>query len=83
MPRAMAATPVRATSTRPSGRISAMKASTFSGGAGELEDEALERGVDHLGAEDLGGAHRLDALLAGARDLDERELALRPTGPRR
>jgi hypothetical protein len=35
-----------------------------------------QRGIDNLGAEDVGGAQRLDALLAlGRGDLDERELA--------
>ena len=44
--------------------------------AGHLEHEMLGRGVDDLGAEDLGDAQRLDALLALARDLDQRQLAL-------
>ena len=81
-PRAMATTPVRPTSTRPSGCIRLMKASIFSRRAGHLEDEALDRGIDHAGAEDVGEAQRLDALLAGARDLDQRQLALDDAGPR-
>ncbi len=72
----MPTTPVRPTSTSPSSRISAMKLSIFSGVAGDFEDEALGRGVDHLGAENVGQAQRLDPLFARAGDLDQRQLAL-------
>ena len=50
--------------------------------AGQLEHEMLGRGVDHLGAEDLGDAQRLDALLALAGNLDQRQLALERIGLR-
>src|SRR5215831_7075799 len=39
------------------------------GGAGDLEDEGIGLGVDHLGAEDVGQSQRLDALVARALDL--------------
>ena len=48
--------------------------------AGELEDEALVRGVDHVGAEDFRDAQALDALLARAGDLHQRQLALDAAG---
>src|SRR3546814_12824473 len=44
--------------------------------AGHLEDEVVMAGVDHAGAEDVGDAQGLHALLAGAGDLHERQLAL-------
>ncbi|MBS0524627.1 MAG: hypothetical protein JSS04_13445 [Proteobacteria bacterium] len=46
------------------------------GVAGDLEHERIVLGVDHLGAEDVGQAQRLDALLAGAPDLHQRQFAL-------
>ena len=46
------------------------------GRAGHLEHEGIGLGVDHLGPEDIGQAQRLGALLAGALDLDQRQLAL-------
>src|SRR6476659_6093295 len=45
-------------------------------GAGDLEDEGIGLGVDHLGAEHVGQAQRLDPLLAGTLDLDQRQFAL-------
>src|SRR6516164_3665332 len=43
---------------------------------GDLEDEAVHGRVDHLGAEDVGEAHRLGPVLARSRDLDQCQLAL-------
>ena len=37
--------------------------------------KVLGVGVDHLGAKGLGEAQRLDAVVAGSRDLDQRQLA--------
>ena len=75
--------PVRQTSTRPSGAMMAMNCSTLAVRAGDLEDEMLGGGVDHLGLEGVGEAERLDALLARARDLDQRQLALERPARRR
>ena len=75
-PRAMAATPVRETSTRPTAVISLMKRSTSSRRAGELEDERGQRRIQGAGAEGGGEAHRLDPMVALADDLDEAQLAL-------
>src|SRR5208282_1446597 len=46
------------------------------GGAGDLEDEALGGGVDDAGAEGVGEAERLHAVIAGAAHLDHGEFAL-------
>src|SRR5208282_4741418 len=46
------------------------------GRAGHLEDEGLRRAVDDAGAEDIGDAQRLDALLAAVDHLDEGKVAL-------
>ena len=75
-PRAIAATPVRATSTRPSGRIRAMKASTFSGAPVSSKTKLSSVVSTTLARKTSASAHRLDPLLAGAGDLDQRELAL-------
>ena len=75
-PREIAATPVRETSTRPIGRISSTKSSILRGAPVSLEDEALDRRVDHLGAERLGEAQRLDPVFALAAHLDHRQFAL-------
>ena len=65
-PRAIATMPVRDTSTRPERPHQVDELVDLVGRAGDLEDEALGRGVDHPGAEDVGQAQRLDPLLAGA-----------------
>ena len=75
-PREIAATPVRDTSTRPSGSIRLTNWSILSLRAGDLEDEALDRGVDHARPEGVGEPQRLDPVLALAAHLDHRELAL-------
>ena len=75
-PREIATTPVRDTSTRPSGSIRLTNWSILLARAGDLEDEALDRGVDHARAERVGEAQRLDAVVALAAHLDHRELAL-------
>ena len=49
-PRPIATTPVRETSTSPSGIISVDEALDLVGRAGDLEHEALGGGVDHAGA---------------------------------
>ena len=77
----MPATPVRATSTRPERHHQRDELVDLVGLAGDLEDEALGRGVDDPGAEGVGQAQRLDALLAGARHLDQRQLALDASCP--
>src|SRR6185312_8517437 len=46
------------------------------GRAGHLENEALDRRIDDPGTENVGQPQGFDALLAGARHLDERQLAL-------
>jgi hypothetical protein len=43
---------------------------------GDLENEVVETGVDHLGLEELGDAQCLDPLFADAGNLDQRQLAL-------
>src|SRR3569623_2767705 len=43
--------------------------------AGHLEHEARGGRVDHAGAVDIGAAERLDAMLAGAGDLQQGQLA--------
>ena len=65
-PRAIATMPVRETSTRPIGSISAMKLLDLVGRAGDLEHEALGAGVDDAGAEGVGETQRLDAVVARA-----------------
>ena len=75
-PRAMAAMPVRDTSISPSSVMMEMNCSILRGAARNLEHEVLGGGVDDVGAEDLGHAQRLDALVALAGDLDQRQLAL-------
>src|SRR3954451_13767967 len=44
--------------------------------AGDLEHQALGRGVDHAGAERVGQPHRLDARLAKAAHFHHRQFAL-------
>ena len=77
-PRLIAATPVRDTSTSPKGRIRSTKRVDLGGRAGDLEDKTGLGGIDGAGAEGIGHAQRLDPLLAGARHLDQRHLALDP-----
>ena len=57
-------------------RIRSTNWSILSLRAGDLEDEALDRGVDHARAEGVGEAQRLDPVVALAAHLDHRELAL-------
>ena len=75
-PREIATTPVRDTSTSPSGTISVDELVDLVGFAGDLEDEALGRRIDHARPEGIGQAQRLDAVLARAAHLDQRQLAL-------
>ena len=72
----MAATPVRDTSTRPSGRISSTYWSILARRARQLEHEALGRGVDHPCPEGVAEPQRLGPVLAAAPHLDHGELAL-------
>ena len=53
------------------------------GAAGHLEHEARGRRIDHARAIDVGEAQRLDPVIAGARDLDQRQLALDVRRPAR
>ena len=80
-PRAIAATPVRATSTSPIGRISSMNWSILVGAAGEFEDEALGGRVDDAGAKRVGrGAAPPSRFSPLPRNLDHREFALDRSG---
>ena len=54
----------------------AMNCSILSVAPGQLEDEMVDGRVDDVGAEGVGEAKRLDAPLALAGDLDQRQLAL-------
>ena len=79
----MAAMPVRDTSSRPSSRHDGDELLDLGGAPGQLEHEVLGGGVDDVGAEDLGHAQSLDALVALAGDLDQRQLALQRLAQRR
>jgi hypothetical protein len=68
--------PVRPTSTSPSSRISATKLSILSGVPVSSKMKLAGRGIDHLGAEHVAQAQRLDAVFASARHLDQRQFAL-------
>ncbi len=72
----MATMPVRPTSTRPSVSIETDEGLHLVGIAGDLEDEGIGLGVDHLGAEHIGEPQRLDALFTDALDLHQRQFAL-------
>ncbi len=72
----MAATPVRDISTRPSGRIRLMKALTLSVDPVTSKTKDSVLCVDHPGAENIGDAQRLDAVVARALHLDQRQFAL-------
>ena len=67
--------PVRPTSTRPSSRIKCTNVSILSGPPVISKMKLDDRRIDHAGAEDVGQAHRLDALVAGAGHLDQRQFA--------
>ena len=82
-PRAMATMPVRATSTRPTSRISSTNVSIFSVPPVTSKTKLDGRRVDHAGAVDVGEAQRLDPVVAGAGDLDQRQLALDVRAERR
>ena len=82
-PREMAATPVRDTSTRPTGAHQLDEVVDLGRCAGQLEGEALRRGVDHAATEGLRQAQRLHAVLALAAHLHHGELALDEIAARR
>ncbi len=72
----MAAMPVRTTSTRPSGCISEMNCSTLPVLPVSSKTNDRVGGIDHAGPEGIGKTQGLDAVVAGSRHLDQRQLAL-------
>ena len=68
--------PVRATSTRPTSRISSTNLSILSVPPVTSNTKLEIVASTTRGAVDLGEAQRLDPVIAGARDLDQRQLAL-------
>ena len=75
-PRIMPTMPVRPTSTSPSSRISATKLSILSGAPVSSNTKLSVVVSTTLARNTSASAQRLDPVLAGARDLDQRQLAL-------
>ena len=71
---------MRESSTRPIGPHQIDEGVDLVARAGDFEDETLERGVDHFGAEDLRDAQRFDPVLAGGAHFHQSQFAQNASG---